>query len=327
MDEGFRQAGFHIIWANEHDKTIWDTYEHNHRETKLIKMPIEKVKISEIPTSDGIVGGPPCQAWSLAGKMQGIADKRGKLFFNYIDILKAKQPKFFVVENVPGMLSKTHKNNFDNILSLFKECGYTVNYKILNACEHGLGQDRQRVFIIGFRNDLNLCFDFSRIKKNKEIRTLEDEIGDMPEALPALDKNKGNPPDNLALPNHEYAIGGFSSQYMSRNRRRCWDEPSFTIQAGGRHAPIHPSANPMIKIDAEHWEFDESKNSLIRRLSVRECARVQGFDDSYIFLYNNILDGYKMVGNAVPVLLARKIGKEIKKALNAFCRFHKIRLN
>jgi DNA (cytosine-5)-methyltransferase 1 len=107
-------------------------------------------------------------------------------------------------------------------------------------------------------------------------------------------------------------IGGFSSIYMSRNRVRTWDEVSFTIQAGGRHAPIHPQAPCMKFISQNVREFVKGKEYLYRRLSVRECARVQTFPDKFKFYYSNITDGYKMIGNAVPVRMAQILAKKIK---------------
>ena len=138
---------------------------------------------------------------------------------------------------------------------------------------------------------------------------MKDAIGDLPEPIHALDKNKTNGP--LSVPNHEYMNGSFSSMYMSRNRRRCWDEPSFTIQAGGRHAPLHPSSCEMIKVETDLWKF-KGNNPVFRRLSVREAARIQTFPDNFVFYYNNIADGYKMIGNAVPVKLAQVIAQKIK---------------
>ena len=117
------------------------------------------------------------------------------------------------------------------------------------------------------------------------------------------------------MPNHEYMIGGFSSIYMSRNRVRNWHEPSFTIQASGRHTPIHPQANKMIHVGKDKFIFDPNSEYPYRRLSVRECARIQTFPDDFIFSYQNIAAGYKMIGNAVPVqlsyILAQKIYEDI----------------
>jgi DNA (cytosine-5)-methyltransferase 1 len=147
--------------------------------------------------------------------------------------------------------------------------------------------------------------------KTQKWVTLKKAIGDLPEPVPALSKNKTN--GQLAIPNHEYMTGTFSSIYMSRNRKKNWNDQSFTVQAGGRHAPLHPSSTEMVKIEEDKWEF--KPNPVFRRLSVRECARIQTFPDNFIFYYQNIADGYKMIGNAVPVLLAQNIALKIASDL------------
>jgi DNA (cytosine-5)-methyltransferase 1 len=311
LDRGFDNAGFNIIWANEYDKSIWKTYSYNHPNTELDKRPIQDIDSSEIPDNiDGIIGGPPCQSWSLAGAMRGINDERGLLFYEYLRVINAKQPKFFLAENVKGMTSKTHIESFLNIINLFESCGYNVSYEVLNACNYGVPQSRSRVVVIGYRNDLHLGFNFSNIPTSARVPTLRDAIYGLPEPLPAIGRNRTNG-ENLAIPNHEYMVGGFSSIYMSRNRKRDWDEPSFTIQAGGRHAPLHPESAPMIKVGKDKWVFDKNTKYPYRRLSVRECARIQTFPDDFIFIYDKVADGYKMVGNAVPVKLSNVIANQI----------------
>lgn len=302
LDLGFEKSGFDIIYANEYDKTIWETYQRNHPKTHLDKRSIIDIKSSEIPECDGIIGGPPCQSWSEAGARRGINDHRGQLFFEYIRILKDKQPKFFLAENVSGILHAKHSNALKNIIHEFSEAGYSVSVKLLNAKDFLVPQDRKRVIIVGYhKTKVGMKFQFPQ--KFDEIVTLKDVLWDIKEfAVPASDKNKHN--SEVRIPNHEYMVGGFSTIYMSRNRVRRWDEQSFTIQAGGRHAPIHPQAKKMIKIGKDLMKFDESSEYPYRRLSVRECARIQTFPDTFLFYYNQVSHGYKMVGNAVPVKLA-----------------------
>ena len=119
LDLGFQKAGFNVVWANEYDKEIWETYEKNHPKTKLDKRSIVNIPSDEVPECDGIIGGPPCQSWSEAGAMKGINDKRGQLFYDFIRILEAKQPKFFLAENVSGMLIDRHSEALANIKELF----------------------------------------------------------------------------------------------------------------------------------------------------------------------------------------------------------------
>ena len=120
LDLGFERAGFKVVWANEYDKDILETYERNHKKTDLDRRSIVDISSSEVPECDGIIGGPPCQSWSEAGSLRGINDKRGKLFYDFIRILEDKQPKFFLAENVSGMLLDRHKEALKNIKKMFK---------------------------------------------------------------------------------------------------------------------------------------------------------------------------------------------------------------
>jgi DNA (cytosine-5)-methyltransferase 1 len=310
LDLGFKNAGFEVIWANEYDKSIWETYRNNHK-SYLDTRDIRKIPSNEIPDCDGIIGGPPCQSWSEAGSLRGIEDSRGQLFYDFIRVIKYKKPKFFLAENVSGMLAERNTKAVKEFIQLFRECGYDVTMNLLNASDFGVPQDRKRVFYIGIRNDLGIKFQFPKPMTKKY--TLRDTIWDLKDnVLEALPNNRSRG-GKCYIPNHEYMHGGFSTIYMSRNRVRSWDEQSFTIQAGGRHAPLHPQAPKMKFIEQNIRVFVPGYENLYRRLSVRECARIQTFPDNFKFYYNNISDGYKMIGNAVPVKLAEVIATEIKK--------------
>ncbi|GAO97908.1 modification methylase HaeIII [Caedimonas varicaedens] len=306
LDLGFKKASFHTIYANEYDKTIWATFEHNFPNVKLDKRDIRKIESIEIPDCVGIIGGPPCQSWSEAGSLRGINDPRGQLFFDYIRIIKDKKPLFFLAENVSGILHDRNKKAFQSIIKNFEEIGYNVQYRLLNAKYYNVPQDRKRVFIVGFLNDIN--FEFPTL--DNKFKTLKDTIFDL------KDNAKSYNAKELDKFNHEYYTGGFSTIFMSRNRVRSWHEQSFTIQAGGRHAPLHPQAPTMEFIEQNKRAFNREKEHLYRRFSVRECARIQTFPDDFQFIYNNILDGYKMIGNAVPVNLAYAIATQILKYLS-----------
>jgi DNA (cytosine-5)-methyltransferase 1 len=311
LDLGFSKAGFDVIWANEYDKEIWETYEKNHKGVYLDKRSITDIPTGEVPDCDGIIGGPPCQSWSEAGALRGIGDKRGQLFYDFIRILADKQPKFFLAENVSGMLIPQHKEALENIKSMFKECGYNLSFQMLNVSDFGVPQDRKRVFFIGYRSDLGIEFEFPKPTTVKKKVSLKAAIGDLEyNALPAVSGNYTNG-DKCVVPNHEYMTGGFSSMFMSRNRVRQWDEVSFTIQAGGRHAPIHPQAPKMQMVEQDIRIFEPGQEHLYRRLSVRECARIQTFPDDFQFYYKNIMAGYKMIGNAVPVQMANVLAEKI----------------
>ncbi len=311
LDLGFTNAGFNLAFANDNWEGCWETFEKNHNHP-ICKKSITEINPKEIPEVIGFVGGPPCQSWSLAGAMRGINDSRGKLFYNYVELIKAKQPLFFLAENVPGLLSDKHLPEFIKIIKAFNEIGYNVSYELLNAKDYGVPQDRQRVIIVGYHKKLGKKFEFP--KPTNSYIFLRDAIGDLPPAKSAKEKNKTN--GETEIPNHEYMNGGFSTIYMSRNRVRSWDEFSFTIQAGGRHAPIHPQAPKMKFIEQNKREFVKGKEHLYRRLSVRECARIQTFPNDFIFYYNDVADGYKMIGNAVPVKLAEAIANKIMEDIN-----------
>lgn len=318
LDLGFERAGFDIPVANEYDKTIWETFKINHPKTHLIEGDIRKVNEDDFPSNvDGIIGGPPCQSWSEAGALRGIEDERGQLFYDYIRILRKVRPKFFLAENVSGMLANRHSDAVQNIVKLFEESGYNVTITLVNAKDYGVAEERKRVFYIGFRKDLNIDFKFptgSTADDDKKI-TLRDIIWDLQEsAVPAAEKNHHN---LSAVNNNEYLTGEYSPIFMSRNRVKSWDEQAFTVQASGRQCQLHPQAPKMVKFGKNDCRFVEGKEHLYRRMTVREVARVQGFPDDFKFIYDSVNDGYKMIGNAVPVNLAYEIATAIKKELEA----------
>ncbi len=313
LDLGFEKAGFKTVWANEYDKEIWETFEKNFPHTKLDRRSIRDIPSSDIPEAIGLIGGPPCQSWSEAGALRGIEDHRGQLFFEFIRVLRDKKPLFFLAENVSGMLASRHSDALENIKNHFIESGYNLSFKLLNAHDYKVPQDRQRVFFVGFREDLNMTFEFPKAFLAK--RYLKDVIWDLKDnALPAKEKNYTNG-NACTLANHEYMTGGFSTIFMSRNRVRSWEEPSFTIQAGGRHAPLHPQAPKMEFVEQNRRIFVKECEHLYRRLSIRECARIQTFPDTHTFYYDNLTAGYKMVGNAVPPYLGYYLAEAIYKQL------------
>lgn len=320
LDLGFERAGFDIPVANEFDKTIWETFKVNHPNTNLIEGDIRQVTKTDMEQYiqgdvDGIIGGPPCQSWSEAGSLKGIEDERGQLFFDYIRILKDFKPKFFLAENVSGMLANRHSKAVQNILQMFEDAGYTVSLTLVNAKDYGVAEERKRVFYIGFRKDLDVNFTFpkgSTEDDNKKI-TLRDIIWDLQEsAVPSGPKNHHN---SQAVNNNEYFTGAYSPIFMSRNRVKSWDEQAFTVQASGRQCQLHPQAPKMIKHGKNDCRFVEGSEYLYRRMTVREVARIQGFPDDFQFIYEDTNNAYKMIGNAVPVNLAYEIAVAIKEAL------------
>ena len=316
LDLGFRQAGFDVVWANEYDTTIHPTYRLNHPNTLLDTLDIRNIKAVDIPDCDGFIGGPPCQSWSLGGSMKGLEDDRGKLFLDYIRIIKAKQPKFFVIENVAGIISDRHFKTFQGFLRTLSEAGFCVKFSVMNAADYGVPQDRVRVFIVGIRKDYSIEFQFPKptTPKGKRI-TMNCAIGDINEQ-PRFYNKEPVRQDYDRWWNHDCYSGSFDKKFMARNRVRKWDEVSFTIQAQGRNAPLHPQAPTMIYVSPEERRFDTNHLDLYRRLSIRECARIQTFPDWFHFVYSNVLDGYKMVGNAVPPRLAKHLAMALQSQLS-----------
>lgn len=311
LDLGFKNAGFQIPWANEYDKNIWNTFEANFPKTKLDRRSILDIKPKDVPDVDGFIGGPPCQSFSEAGAKRGVNDPRGRLFFDYMQLVNAKRPKFFLAENVSGLLAKRNAQTLNDILEGFAKLGYNVSYGLLRASNYGIPQDRDRVFIVGYQQQYGKHFlPPAPLAKKSDLR---DAILDLKEsAVRALDYD---PNPNVKFPNHEYFVGGYSPMFMSRNRIRDWREQSFTIQASARQTPLHPMAPKMLNVDKDKFAFVPGLHHMYRRLSIRECARIQTFPDDFIFHYRKVDVGYKQVGNAVPPLFAEAMAKQIKKDL------------
>ena len=312
LDLGFKQAGFSIPWANEYDKNIWATFEANFPKTKLDRRSILEIKAEDIPDVDIFIGGPPCQSFSEAGAKRGVDDPRGQLFFDYMRLLEAKRPKAFLAENVSGILAQRNKDFLNSILDSFANLGYNVSYGLLRASDYGVAQDRDRVFFVGYRTEYGKFF-IPPAKTSKKV-TLKDAIWDLKGN--SVSSLGANPNPKVKVPNHEYSTQDWSSMFLSRNRVRSWNEQSFTILASGRQCPLHPQAPKMILQEKDHRIFFPGKEHLYRRLSIRECARIQTFPDNFVFKYNKVSDGYKMIGNAVPILLAKEIAEQIKKDLS-----------
>jgi len=312
LDLGFEKAGFNVVWANEYDESIHDTYRLNHPSTILNTCDIRTLTGNDIPDCDGIIGGPPCQAWSEGGKRLGIEDPRGQLFLDYIRIVKDKKPKFFLIENVQGILDEKHKESLDGFMTVLRDAGYNITYELLNAADYKIPQDRFRVFFIGIRKDLTNRFTFPNAITSNPI-TLKQAIGDIVES-PRCYGDEIVEGDNPERYNHDVYTGGYDAKYMARNRVRSWDETSFTMQAQARNAPQHPQAPKMTFISSSERAFAKGYEHLYRRLSVRECARIQTFPDNFKFIYHDVKDGYKMVGNAVPPRLAWYLAIQMKKA-------------
>lgn len=311
LDLGFEQAGIEVIWANDNDPAVFETYLLNHPHTYLCRKDMRELTMEEIPECDGFIGGPPCQSWSEGGKQLGLDDERGRMFLTYIHFIQAKQPKFFVIENVKGILSDKHFPTFKKMLGQLKDAGYVVHYQLMNAAHYYVPQERFRVIVVGVRNDIDVKYQFPKPDTSCFI-TLRQAIGEITEEPRKYTSELVDMEYEKWL-NHDVYMGPFDDRYMARNRVRGWNEVSYTMQAKARNCPLHPQAPKMIYVSRDKQIFRPGYEHLYRRLSVRECARIQTFPDHFRFIYHDVCDGYKMVGNAVPPRLGRAIAESIKE--------------
>ena len=317
LDLGFRIAGFRIMIANEIDAKICPTFRANFPDVHLIEGDIRKLSPSDFPDDiDGIIGGPPCQSWSEGGKQLGLDDERGKMFLTYIDFIQAKQPKFFVIENVKGILGDKHFQTFMKMLDQLKNAGYVVHYQLMNAMDYHVPQERYRVFVVGIRRDIDVNYQFPR-PDNSCFIALRQAIGDITEEPRKYTSERVDTRYDKWL-NHDVYMGPFDERFMARNRVRGWNEVSYTMQAKARNCPLHPQAPKMVYVSRDKQIFRPGYEHLYRRFSVRECARIQTFPDGFRFIYHDVCDGYKMVGNAVPPRLGRAIALSVKVAFSHY---------
>ncbi len=292
LDLGFDKAGFRTVWANDFDADACKTHQ-NWSNAEIVCGDISKVDVETIPDSDVILGGFPCQGFSLSGPRK-IDDSRNVLYKHYVRIVAAKQPKIFVGENVKGLLTMGNGQIIDAIIDEFSSCGYNVFYKLVNAKDFGVPQDRERVIICGFRKDLGISEFELEIPDVKQM-TLREALKDLPE--PKMD---------------EVCDAPYSSRYMSRNRKRDWDQVSYTIPAMAKQVTLYPGSPNMEKVDKDIWKFGDS--GVTRRLSWREAAAIQTFPKELDF-YGDITSKYKQIGNAVPVKLAECVANQLRVIL------------
>lgn len=290
LDYGFHKAGFKVIWATDKDKDSCKTFE-KWSKIKVVNADINKLDISTIPESDIILGGFPCQGFSLAGPRNEL-DKRNSLYKKYVEVVKEKQPKMFIGENVKGILSLGGGKIFEQIVAEFKSVGYDIYTHKVNAKDYNVPQDRERIIIIGVRKDLGITPSFPA--PSNKIITLKEAL-------------KG-----VKYSNDEVCKDSYTSRFMSRNRKRTWEDVSYTIPAQAKQVPLHPSSPDMKKLDKDLWEFGVGNT---RRFSWRESAAIQTFPKSFVF-EGDLHSKYRQIGNAVPVNLAYAIAKEIKKSLD-----------
>ena len=331
---GFENVGFESILAIDMWKDAILTYNHNRKHKVGINIDIHDYSdemlqnLSRDNDVAGIIGGPPCQGFSLVGKREA-SDERNSLYLEYVRFVSVTMPKFLVLENVKGLLSLEKGKYKDDIIERFDNLGYNISMKILRASEYGVPQSRERVFFIGLRRDIfnNTFFDFELIEKAKTVTT-KDALSDLPNLdrydepsyypIPPLNeyqhmmRKKSNKVLNHDVTNHTQQTIDIIKMVPDGGSIRDLSDEFYSIRNYSSAFKRMDSEKPSGTIDCGHRNyFHYSEN---RVPTVRESARIQSFPDDYEFLGSKTSQ-YTQVGNAVPVLLAKKIAYVLKKYL------------
>jgi DNA (cytosine-5)-methyltransferase 1 len=293
FDWGAARGGLEILWANDVDPYAVAAYRSILPEVEIIHKDIGEVK--SFPEADVLIGCYPCTGFSLAARRRWReneirdlrADKGNFLFREFIRALKVVKPRYFFVENVGGMSSADDGWFFRRQLGGFADLGYAVKHRVLDASDYGVAQTRRRLFLVGIRRDLPFEYEFCKPthgEKERHRLTLRSVISGMKE-----------------WPAGEYFDYPFHGHYLTRNRKRQWNQPSFTIVADHHHVPLHPMGEPMRFVGKDRWILQGDQN---RRLSWRECARIQGLPAA-LRPIGSLPFKYMVVGNAVPPTFGR----------------------
>ena len=294
---GFEKAGFVTVFANDFDPKTAVTYNLNFAKSLMTIADICDLDAEKIPDADFLLGGFPCQPFSIAGYRKGLEDSRGNLFLEIARIIKIKKPTGFLLENVKNLKNHDNGNTFRVINETLEALGYYTKVKIMNSMEYGnVPQNRERIYIVGFRDKVKIDeFEFPKpIKLSQNINSiLQKEVDEKY-------YYKGKPIyDRLKSEIHEQGkVYQWRRQYVRENKKGVSPTLTANMGMGGHNVPII--------LD----------NNGIRKLTPRECFRLQGFADSYK-LPSNLPDStlYKQAGNSVSVPVIARIAKQIRKVL------------
>ena len=284
---------FEIVYAVDFDKYCTKIYNENFEHKCLVK-DVRDIVINELPEFDMLIGGFPCQSFSISAQNPprlGYKDERGMLFFEMVKILKKRQPRFFIAENVKGILSANDGKAFPMIIKEFRDAGYHVMHKLLNASDYGVPQKRERVIIMGFlKEEDSRMFRYPSKIKREDRKVLGDVV---------LQEENNN--DSLFF--SEKAVAGMMAvrNKMNKGRAQNLEEPCNTVSAHLAKVSLN-STDPVLMI-----------NGRFRRFSTREAARIQSFPDT--FRLESVSQGrqYKAIGNAVPPVMMWHITKALQK--------------
>lgn len=295
---GFERAGFTTVFANDFEKNCKFTYDANFKDSKLIVEDITNIKVDDLPEFDFLLGGFPCQAFSIAGYRQGFTDKkgRGNLFFDIARIIDARRPEGFLLENVKNLKTHDGGNTFKVIENTLIDLGYAIKHKVMNSMEYGnVPQNRERIYIVGFKDPKKTeAFEFpAPLDLNRHIKDILDKEVEEKyyyNGKPLYDRLK----DDVTELNSVYQ---WRRKYVRKNKKGVSPTLTANMGMGGHNVPI----------------IKDSKG--IRKLTPRECARIQGFPDDYIL--PNIADSalYKQIGNSVSVPVIERLAQQMMAVL------------
>lgn len=301
IELGFQQAGFEIIWSNEIDQKAGETFKLNHN-TSIVIDDIHNVKAKDVPNVDVIVGGFPCQAFSIAGYQKGFEDERGEIFFQLARVIKDKLPRIIFIENVKNLLGHDKGNTFKVIKETLENYGYKLKTMILNSCDYGnIPQNRERIYIIGFRK----IEDFDNFR-NIEPLILETKISDIVNYNEKVEDKYYYTKDNCKFYNilekeliKIDTLYQWRRVYLRENKSNLCPTLTANMGTGGHNVPL---------ILTKHG---------IRKLTPKECFLFQGYPKDFI-LPQNIAQShlYKQAGNSVVVPVINRLAKEIMNAVN-----------
>lgn len=300
FDIGFEERGFRTIHCVEWDYEACKTLRHNRPTWPLHEGDIREFRTNGI-RADGVIGGPPCQGFSPAGK-GNPDDPRNMLWMEYFRIVQEVQPTFIVLENVPGMLHSKNRRHFDDLLSSFEGLGYTMNFGVLNAADFGVPQSRRRLFVTGGKG-MQIPLPAPSCARHVTVRQA---LSDLEGGRQVANHSANHHAPHVVARWDKLAEGESDPNY--RRARLYADRPSTTLRAGGGYGPkgdhlggFHPPI---------HYRFP-------RQLTVRESARIQGFPDSWVLKGSKTAQG-RQVGNAVPPPLASAVAEAVRNAVLAF---------
>lgn len=281
----YAENPFKIILANDINEKATLTQKHNFKGINVVCEDVVRLVENDLPQADVLVGGFPCQDFSLAGKQQGLEVERGNLYKAMVTALKKVKPKVFIAENVKGLLSWKDGLAIKTIIKDFEECGYRVKYKLLNTADYGVPQTRERVIIIGIREDIENDFEWLKPTHFEKPINGEKKWVSIQEAI-------------CDLEDETFAQKQFNCDYSKAKKNK------------GQGNSVTKANYPAPTMRAEHHGNIEFHYKLPRRLSAREAARIQSFPDNFEFL-KSTSDAYRQIGNAVAPVFAWHIAQMI----------------